>query len=153
MGARTLKPAPHVPYDEDFAAWALETAQLLRERRFDDIDVDNLVEEVESMAGSQRRELLSRATVLIIHLLKWRHQPNRRPRSFRSTIGTQRVELDRLFRQSPSLKREVAQTIREVYRDAVESAGNQTGLPPETFPPECPFTAEQILDRDFLPTC
>jgi hypothetical protein len=138
-------------YEQDFAAWATETARLLREGRFREVDIENVAEEIESMAGNQRRELLSRLTVLVHHLLKWTHQPEKRSGSWRSTIATQRAELLRLLKQSPSLRPAVPDAVREVYPDAVEEASAETGLADEAFPQRCPFSASQILDRKFLP--
>ncbi len=151
MGTTTTKPTTPVHYEEDLVAWMDETAQLLRERRFDEIDIENLADEVQSLAGRDRREVLSRLRVLLIHLLKWKHQPDKRPRSWQSTMARQRDELDLLFEDSPSLKRRLAATVARVYRDAVDLAAIETGLPANTFPPKCPFTREQILDRTYRP--
>lgn len=139
-------------YDDDFVAWASETARLLREGRFGEIDIENLAEEVEAMAGRDRREMASRLTILMMHLLKWQQQPGKRSSSWRSTIATQRAELQRLLKQSPSLRREVPQSVTEVYEDAVEQASIDTGIPEDSFPRECPFSPDQILDRSFLPS-
>ena len=151
MGTTTIKPSTRAIYDEDFVAWAADTAQLLRERRFDEIDVENLAEEVDAMAGRDRRELQSRLAVIVIHLLKWKYQRNKRSRSWQSTIVTQRRELRQLLQQSPSLKREVAESVKEVYPDAVDGAAAETGLSVSAFPSACPFSPEQVLDRTYLP--
>jgi len=138
-------------YDEDFLAWCEETGRLLRARRFAQVDVENLIEEVEAMAGSQRRELESRLTVLLLHLLKWERQPGKRKLGWENTIVAQRRELRRLFQQSPSLRPALAKAIIAVYSDAVEDATRESRLPVSAFPPECPYTPEQIMDRNFLP--
>lgn len=147
--------SPTVPaarlYEEDFLAWTQETVRLLRGHRFSELDLENLIEEVESMAGSQWREMHSRLTVMIQHLLKWKFQPAKRSRSWRSTLVTQRIELKRLLRQSPSLKSGLRESVAEVYPDAIRTASAETNLPAQTFPARCPFTAEQILDPDYLP--
>jgi len=149
MATKTLKPPATNLYDQDFATWTSETARLLRARRFDEIDVEHVAEEIEDMGKSERRELLSRLSVIILHLLKWKWQADRRKPGWKSTIITQRAELRRLFEQSPSLKRAVAFAVRDVYTDAVESASVETGLAAATFPRECPFSAEQILEQFF----
>ncbi len=151
MGARSLVRPARPLYDQDFVVWASETARLLREGRFEEIDVQNLAEEVEAMANRDRRELVSRLSVLIQHLLKWQRQPGRRSRSWQSTIATQRAELEHLFRQSPSLRRDVPESVREAYAPAVKLASIETGLAARGFPAECPFSAAQILDDEFLP--
>ena len=151
MSSRALKSPVHSLYDDDFAAWTAETARLLRARRLAEVDLDHLAEEIEDMGKSQARELESRLTVLLVHLLKWKFQAAKRSRGWRSTILTQRVELRRLLRQSPSLRRLMPESIPEVYRDAVRTAVIETGLAVRSFPRGCPFRVEQILDDEFLP--
>jgi hypothetical protein len=138
-------------YEEDFVAWADETARLLREGRLEDVNLEHLAEEVEGMANRDRRELLNRLTVLIHHLLKWQLQPQKRARSWASTITIQRDQLEGLFEQSPSLRRTVAESVPHVYPRALRRASTETGLDRVAFPKECPFTSKQILDPDFLP--
>jgi len=147
--------SPTVPvarlYEADFLAWTQETVRLLRERRFDCVDLEALIEEVDGMGISQRHQLENRLVVILKHLLKWKHQPGKRSNSWRSTLMTQRLRVHRLLRDSPSLRPGVPGSIGPAYSDAVKEAGVETQLPNETFPEECPFTAEQILDPDFLP--
>lgn len=151
MGAKTLKPAAASLYDEDFAIWTAETARLLRAGHFDEVDIEHVAEEIEDMGKRDKRELHSRLTVLILHLLKWKWQPEKKSRSWRATIVTQRAELRRLFEQSPSLKAKVQDAVEDVYADAIDGATIETGLAARRFPRKCPFTPDQILDREFLP--
>jgi hypothetical protein len=151
MGAKPLVHPAAKLYDEDFALWTAETARLLREGRFQEIDVEHVAEEIEDMGKRDHREMLSRLTLILQHLLKWEYQPEKRSKSWRSTMAVQRRELAKLFRQSPSVRRNVGAAVAEVYRDAVEDAAREADLPEESFPRECPFAPEQILDRDFLP--
>lgn len=148
MGTTTTT---RVLYEEDLVAWATDTAKLLRERRFDEIDIENLAEEVDAMAGRDRREVVNRLVTLLMHLLKWQHQPARRSRSWQFTIATQRGKLDLLFEDSPSLKRGLAAAVSRSYPRAVDGAAIQTKLPADTFPPRCPFNVDQILDPAYLP--
>ena len=138
-------------YTEDFAIWTARTAELLRARRFADIDIEHVAEEIEDMGKSEKRELQSRLTILIAHLLKWEKQPHKRTTNRRSTINTQRVELSRLFRQSPSLKNILPDTLKEIYPDSIEAAAIDTGASVADFPVVCPYSAGQIMDRAFLP--
>lgn len=144
-------------YDEDFYAWCLEQARSLRrlaaaQPTLDEpLDLENLAEEIESLGKSQLRELGSRYRVLLLHLLKWRHQPDLRTPRWRSTIRTQRREIADLLAQSPSLRRRRAERIAAAYAAAREDAADETGLPLETFPETCPFTREQVEDPGFLP--
>ncbi len=151
MTTKALKPPVSNLYDQDFAAWTHETARLLRQRRFEEIDIEHAAEELEDMGASQKHEVHSRLRVLTIHLLKWKYQSQKRSRSWHSTIATQRAELDDVFGRSPSLRGNLSRSVAEVYSRSVELASIETGLPEDTFPHECPFTAEQIMDRGFLP--
>jgi len=151
MGAKTLKPGTASLYDEDFAVWTSEPARLLREKRFDEIDIEHVAEEIEDMGKRDKRELYSRLTVLTIHLLKWKWQPEKRPESWRSTIATQRTEIPLVLEDSPSLRRATSTALTEIYGRAVKAAIAQTALPAKTFPRECPFSPQQLLDFSFLP--
>ncbi len=151
MGAKTLKPAVASLYDEDFAIWTAETARLLREKRFDEIDIEHVAEEIEDMGKRDKRELHSRLTVLIAHLLKWKWQPERKSESWGSTIVTQRAEIKLLLDDSASLRRAVAAAVAKIYPNALGTAVAETGLPARAFPRECPFSPDEILGHSFLP--
>jgi len=151
MSAKSLTQPTTLLYDEDFARWTAETARLLREGRFAEIDIEYVAEEIEDMGKNQHRELGSRLVVIIKHLLKWQFQPQKRSKSWKSAIIVQRAELKQLFEQSPSVRRTAPASVQRVYRDAVKQASVETDLPVESFPRECPFTPEQILDEDFIP--
>lgn len=138
-------------YDEDFVAWTEQTAALLRRSRFAAIDIDHLAEEVEDMGKRDLREANSRLRVLLVHLLKWRHQLRRRSPSWRSTIVTQRQEIADLLQQSPSLRGKLLASLAANYSAAVGRAVTQTRLEESGLDAKCPFTLEQILDPTFLP--
>ena len=91
-------------YDQDFYQWTQEQAGLLKIGALSQLDVENLIEEIESMGKSQKKELISRLTVLIAHLLKWDYQPERRGRSWELTIKAQRVQIRRHISENPSFK-------------------------------------------------
>jgi hypothetical protein len=138
-------------YDEDFLRWTEETASALREGRFDGLDWEHIAEEIESLGASERRALESRLTVLLQYLLKWQHQPGHRSNGWRATILEQRLRIDRLLNDMPSLRPELDGNIAENYPVARLAASGETGFPETAFPKECPYTIKQILDRDFLP--
>ena len=138
-------------YDTDFYAWTKDQANLLRHAKFEQLDIANLIEEIEDMGKSQRRELESRLMVLIAHLLKWQYQPDHRSRSWEATIQIQRSSLQRLLRNNPSLRTRIKVAINAIYRDAVLSAWGETGLERTIFPIDCPYPAAQILDSAFFP--
>src|SRR3984893_10066203 len=145
MGAKTLKPRPASLYDQDFAVWTSETARLLRAGRFDEVDIEHVAEEIEDRGKRDKRELHSRLTVLLLHLLKWTAQPEKRSATWQSTINTQRAELDRLLEDSPSLRRTIGAAASKVYPVVRQDAVLETGLPAASFPGDCPFTPEQLM--------
>lgn len=140
-------------YTYDFAAWCSATAALLRDGKWSDIDLEALAEELDSLGRSQKRELEHRLEVLIMPLLKWRYQPERREdsHSWYDTILEQRSQLRRLLRDSPSLRPQIAALLPEVYPDAVQRAIGETRLLAACFPSTCPWSAEHLLDADFWP--
>ena len=138
-------------YDEEFYAWTAEQARLLRAGEWAAIDAENLAEEIESMGRSDRRELNSRLTVLLMHLLKWRHQPGARSRSWSAMVEEQRLRIDSLLADSPSLRPAVATMLPEAYEIARNRAIAETGLADSVFPEPCPFTADEVLTRSYLP--
>jgi ribosomal protein L29 len=136
----------HPDYNHDFDLWLRAQAALLRERKLDLVDVDNLAEEVEGMTRAEHRELGSRLEILLIHLLKLKFQPNRRSNSWLGTIREQRRQIGRLLRDSPSMSRRVGEYAEREYPGAVQEAARQTGLPASTFPDSNPFNDQQLLD-------
>ncbi|MBF0101903.1 MAG: DUF29 domain-containing protein [Desulfobacterales bacterium] len=138
-------------YEKDFYAWTLLNAELLKQGNISEIDIEHIIEELESMGKSERRELTSRLIVLMMHLLKWKYQPERRGNSWRLTIEGQREDLLELLKDSPSLKNEVAVRHEDAYRRAIIDAAKQTGFSKKAFPSSCPFSIDQILDSEFWP--
>ena len=124
------------------SAWALKNAELLRQGRFAEMDLEHVVEELDELMGNTRRELYRRLRVLLAHLLKWQHQPAERSGGWAGTIRTQRQDIARLFKDNPSLKRYLPEELRDAYGDAVELAAAETGEPIGAFPATCPYTTE-----------
>jgi hypothetical protein len=139
-------------YETDFHAWAIHNAELLRQGRLSDIDLEHIADELESMGASERRELLSRLQVLVLHLLEYELQPDRRGKSWLLTINHQRTAIERLLEQSPSLARMLDDdNLGKVYRKAVRDALIETDLERHLFPTDCPYAIAEILDEDWLP--
>jgi len=147
--ATTMK--ARVGYEDDLFAWTQEQAALLRAHAHDGLDWENLAEEIESMGRRDRRELKSRIRVILLHLLKWQAQPDLRSAGWRNTLLTQRLEIEDLLQQSPSLRREGPALVRDVYASAVKEAVGETGLHAKTFPKTCTYEAADVLDEDYLP--
>jgi hypothetical protein len=138
-------------YETDFYQWALQQADRLRNQEYADLDIENLAEEIEAMAKRDRCELFSRLPVLLLHLLRWHHQPSQRTPSWSATLDEQRNALALFLEDSPSLRRELPEMIVKAYPKAITRAIKETGLPADTFPARCTWTIEQILDADYLP--
>ena len=139
-------------YEADFYAWTQRQAELLRAEEFSEVDWNNLIEEIETLGRSERKEIKSRLVVLIMHLLKWQYQPELQSRSWAATIAVQRDDLAALFADSPSLQAHLAEFVSSVYPRAVKRAVQETGLSATSFPILCPYGAEQIMDDEFWPS-
>lgn len=138
-------------YETDFYAWANEQAALLRAGKLSAADIEHIAEEIESMGKTEKRELLSRLTVLLLHLLKWRYQPARRGASWEASIRNQRLDVTDHLADNPSLKARLGETLAAAYVRARNSAAAETGFAVETFPVNCPWSFDQIMDDDFWP--
>jgi hypothetical protein len=137
-------------YDRDFYAWTNEQAALLRAGKLSAADIEHIAEEIESMGKTEKRELVNRLAVLLMHLLKWQYQPLGRCTSWRLTIKEQRRELLDHLADNPSLKAKLAEATVSAYGRAQLSAARETNLPETTFPDICPWAFEQIAG-DFWP--
>jgi len=140
-----------INYNADFYGWTQEQASLLKAGRLSELDIDNLLEEVETMGRSEKRELDSRLTVLLIHLLKWQYQPIRRGRSWQLTIKGQRINFSETLDENPSLKPQLDTILKRAYAKSIIKAAQETALDEQTFPSVCPWSLSQILDDNFYP--
>ncbi len=145
----------HLPtqslYDRDFNLWLRATAQQLREGRFDEIDVENLIGEIESMGNSDRRALESYLENIIEHLLKlayWDLERDRNQKHWMIEIAAFRKSLARIVRDSPSLKPYLEEVFDSIYADTAKDISKILKL---KVPDDCPFTIDQVLDRDWFP--
>ncbi|HBB35204.1 MAG TPA: DUF29 domain-containing protein [Cyanobacteria bacterium UBA8803] len=138
-------------YEQDFCLWLEQTAKLLQSGRFSEVDVANLVDEIKAIGRSERRAVESILEVILMHLLKYRYQPERRSRSWLLTLFEHRKRMERLFKDSPSLRRYFEEVFGECYQNARQMATIETGLELEVFPVESPFGIEEVLAVDFLP--
>ena len=138
-------------YNSDFYGCTKTQAQLLREEKWETLDKLNLIEEIETLGRQERRELTNRLALLLGHLLKWQHQPEKRSNSWLATIREQRTQIKRILADSPSLKSYLEEAFLLSYQDGINLAVKETNLPYETFPENCHYEITQILEPEFLP--
>ena len=131
--------APAATYTGDLHAWAREQAALLRAGRVAEADALNIAEELDDGAAAQYDKLESALRVLLTHMLKWDHQPERRGRSWEATIRTQRKLVARVLRKNPSLKASLEEATDEAWDDARSDASGETNLPLASFPEANPY--------------
>ncbi|CAK0750128.1 conserved hypothetical protein [Gammaproteobacteria bacterium] len=141
----------HLEYENDFYGWIYKNIELLKKRQFAEIDIDILIDELENMAKRDKRELISRFTILIAHLLKWQFQSEQRGGSWQSSIDEQRFKIDKHLEDSPSLKSQITESIKIAYPDARKLAIKETKLASKIFPSECLYSIDQLLDENFYP--
>jgi NRPS condensation-like uncharacterized protein len=144
-------------YEQDFFLWTQTLAEVLRSGN--QIDIENLAKELESLGQRDRRELRRRLTLLLVHLLKWQFQPHLRSRHWHDTFAIQRIQIQNLLKESPSLRSFLESSINDCYKDAKQQTAEETGLPITTFPQYCPvpvrqaiLSEEKILERHFAKT-
>jgi hypothetical protein len=131
-------------YELDETAWLEQTASLVAQRRFDEIDSDHLSEYLSDMARRDKREVFSRLVTLLAHLLKWDYQAEHSSKSWRVTILEQRRELEQLL-ESATLRRHAGDVLAKAYEKAVLEAAAETGLAEDAFPAECPWALDEVL--------
>lgn len=137
-------------YEQDYVAWTQDQADALRRRSINELDWENLLEEVESLGRQERNELRNHLIVLMVHLLKWRLQPDRRGRSWALTIAEQRREAERVLAENPSLKPGVDDLLSSSYRTARLRAARQARVSIKAFPDEIPFGWNAMMSEPEL---
>ncbi len=149
-------PVSNSAYERDYYAWVQEQVAALRERRPEALDWENLREEVEDLGKRERRDLRSRLEVILVHLLKWQFQAQKRSRSWEGSLAEQRLRAMDLLGENPSLKPQLPELTARAYQLACMAAASEMGLRKRewqrTFPAACPWSVEQVLDEDFVPT-
>ena len=139
------------PYEADYAQWCAEQGALLREGRLSELDRENLAEEIESLGRSDKKEIRSRLKELLLHLLKWHFQPEKRKGGWRASIIDQRTELKDLLDESPSLRSLPSKELAKWHGIARLKAADETGLRENVFPIDCPYSIDEILEDNFFP--
>jgi hypothetical protein len=159
-GAGSNSAGPTISIEKDFYAWLLEQAKAIRDRRLDGLDWENIAEELEGMAASQKRAVISHLRVMLTHLLKWAYQTKERElhlSSWRVSIVNSRLEIEDSLEESPSLgtERNMLAFMQKAYHRARDLAAAEMGITDREmnrmFPAECPWTFEQFMAEGFLP--
>jgi hypothetical protein len=139
-------------YEQDFYAWTQEQARLIKQKAFEKLDITHLFDEVESMGAREKSELKSRLTILLMHLLKWKYQPEYQSKSWKATIMEQRFSIQDVLDDNPSLKSQLSEYLIRAYKHARPLAHQETGVYLKNMPEICEWTIAQILDDNFLPS-
>ena len=138
-------------YETDYQQWIETTVEKLHSRDYANVDWDNLIEEIEDVGRNERRSLESNLIVVLLHLLKWQYQPERRSGSWEGSIIEHRRRIKKALKESPSLQPYLESIFAESYVEAVKQAKAETGLPLEMFPLQCPYESVAVVDDEFLP--
>jgi hypothetical protein len=146
---RSDRSGTHAAYGADFYTWAVEQSVLLRDGRVNELDLPNLAEEIEGLSKSEFSALASAYRVILVHMLKWDHQPERRTRSWTVSIAAQRLDVEEALQDSPGLKPRVGEAIERAYRRARVEAAGQMRRSDATLPKACPYTPDEIMGRPF----
>lgn len=136
----------------DFNTWTDQTAQLLRAGRWAEVDIEHLIEEIEDLGKRDRWAITSQLIRLLLHLLKWQYQPERRTDSWLDSITDARIQIELALEDSPSLNNYLAEQVETSYQKALRQAVRQTSLDMVRFPQSCPYLLEQVLDESWLPS-
>jgi len=138
-------------YDLDFYDWIQHQVNTLRTRKFSELDLENLIEEMEAVGRSEKRSLVSSLSLVLMHLIKWQYQPDFRSKSWMFTTRNHRREVSAILKDSPSLKAYLETAIERAWKDARIEAEKETGIESERFPQTCPWTFDEFMDHDFWP--
>jgi hypothetical protein len=136
-------------YYQDYYLWLEKMAEVLRRRHPEELDWNNLLEEIETLGRSEQKAVKSNLRIVLHHLLKWQYQPEKRSQSWLNSIIEHRQRLQDDFEMSPSLMRYCQEVFESAYIQARKAAAQETGLPLNHFPENCPFTLEETLQENW----
>ena len=137
-------------YDADFVRWVETTVEQLQTQDYAKVDWENLLEEIEDLGKSEKRAIYSNLKIILLHLLKYKYQPEKRSNSWVATIVEHRQRIKKGFKESPSLQPYFTEIFNDCYQDARELAAAETGLAIDEFPIESTFNSEAVLNSEFL---
>lgn len=149
MRTATLPAPVGASYEQDFYTWTQEQGAHLRAGDLSALDRENIAEEMESLGRGQFDTLVSLWRIVLLHMLKFDHQPLRQTRSWAISIAAHRADAEFVLKDSPGLKDRREDALARAYRGARLEASAETGLLLKCFPPECPYTLDEVLTRPF----
>jgi hypothetical protein len=138
-------------YNQDYYQWIQETVKILEQRNFQELDLDNLIEEIQDLALNEKQIVETNLIVVLKLLLKWQYQPKQRSGEIKASIRRHRYQIRDDLKVSPSLKTYLSEIWLESYQEARLQAADETESAIATFPEQCPYTIENILNTDYLP--
>lgn len=138
-------------YESDFYSWTKEQLRLLQNSNFDELDIENLKEEIKDLGNNIRDSITSHLKIILLHLLKWKYQEERRSKSWYLSISNSRVEIEDILEDNPGLKSKLDECFKKAYPRAVKKASMETGMPVKIFPKTSIWSLEETLDNDFWP--
>jgi hypothetical protein len=148
-----------IDYATDLYGWTMTQAAALRAMQagfswevLKVLDLEHLAEEIEALGSEQEHAIESQLRILLMHLLKWQYQPSRQTRSWRTSIRNARIEIRRRLQRNPSLQPKLQALTDLAYPDARMLAADETGIPLNTFPTNCPWTLAALQNEEFLPS-
>lgn len=144
----SVAPPKKSEYEKDFHKWLVLQSSLLKSHKFDKLDIENLVEEIESLGRSDRLSIKSALIVLLSHMLKLQFQPEGQgnSKSWQASIRNSKNIILDLIEESPSLKKYPNEIFDICYERAIKEAQADTGLPAFVFPRKCPWKIEELLN-------
>lgn len=144
-GLRGRSGAP--AYEQDYGAWLSRQIALLRARRWGELDLDHLVDEVESLGRSDFRRLVGAIEIVVAHMLKWDHQPHKRSPGWLASIDEHRARIETELADSPSYRSRIDEAVQRAYRPARGIASRQSKIGLRQFPATCPYSWDEITGR------
>jgi hypothetical protein len=134
-------------YGDDLYGWVEDQIALLKGGRLSEIDANNIAEELSDVGNEQYDKLESAIRIVLLHLLKWDHQPSHRSTSWVLSIREHRRRIGVVLRKNPSLKPSIEEATLDGYANAQDDAIRETGLSETVFPDVCPYDWDTIMNR------
>jgi len=137
-------------YEVDDSLWLEKTVELLRERKYHQLDLENLIEELEDLGRERKHQMASLLEQIIRHLLLlqyWEVERERNSNHWEAEIVGFRTQIKR--KMTTNFYNYLSENFERIYQDARLYVSKKSKL--NIFPSQCPYTLEQLLDQDWFP--